>query len=217
MKADYFRYMEIEKSEVSPMSGNWIMGVRWMSEVTRGRVDNENNNQSRYLNILNIVQGGVYIYKSESIAIRNRNILEYRLEHRKAVCTGRETQECYVRTWDRNRNQIRTGTGTGTKLEMVIWGRYWWYPSSSVELNSGNLGSQCEAVIAVLQGLMSSKVKLVPGVWQEVWQVLELAEVLFSKVTWVLWDVTWLFPCNPVGPVPHELLWQCRICLKLQK
>jgi len=69
MKSDYFRYMEIEQSEVSPMSGEWIMGVRWMSEVTRGRVDNENNNQSRYLNILNIVQGGVYIYKSESIAI----------------------------------------------------------------------------------------------------------------------------------------------------
>jgi len=29
-----------------------------MSEVTRGRVDNENNSQSQYLNILNIVQGG---------------------------------------------------------------------------------------------------------------------------------------------------------------
>ena len=26
-----------------------------------------------------------------------------------------------------------------------------------MELNSGNLGSQCEAVIAVLQGLMSSE------------------------------------------------------------
>jgi len=33
-----------------------------------------------------------------------------------------------------------------------------------VELNSGNLGSQCEAVIVVLQGLMSSEVELVPGV-----------------------------------------------------
>jgi len=32
-----------------------------------------------------------------------------------------------------------------------------------VELNSGNLGSRCEAVIAVLQGLMSSEVELVPG------------------------------------------------------
>jgi len=57
------------------------------------------------LNISNIVQGGVYIYKSESIAIRNRNILEYGLEHRKVVCTGRETQECDVRTQDRNRKK----------------------------------------------------------------------------------------------------------------
>ena len=63
---------------------------------------------------------GVYIYESESIGIRNENMLEYGLEHRKAMCTGRETQECYVRTWNRNRNKIRTGTGTGTKLETVI-------------------------------------------------------------------------------------------------
>ena len=34
---------------------------------------------------------GVYIYKSESIAIRNGKILEYRSEHRKAMCTARET------------------------------------------------------------------------------------------------------------------------------
>jgi len=38
-----------------------------MSEVTRGRVDNENNNQSRFRTYRNIVQGGVYIYKSESM------------------------------------------------------------------------------------------------------------------------------------------------------
>ena len=50
---------------------------------------------------------GVYIYESESIAIRNRKISEYGLEHRKAMCTARETQECYVRTWDRNRNKNR--------------------------------------------------------------------------------------------------------------
>ena len=50
-----------------------------------------------YLNISNIVQGGgLYIYESESIAIRNGKILEYRLEHRKVMCTARETQECYV-------------------------------------------------------------------------------------------------------------------------
>ena len=32
-----------------------------------------------------------------------------------------------------------------------------------MELNSGNLGSRCEAVIVVLQGLMSSEVELVQG------------------------------------------------------
>jgi len=47
---------------------------------------------------------GVYIYESEDIAIRNRNISEYGSEHRKSVCTGRETQEFNVRTQDRNRN-----------------------------------------------------------------------------------------------------------------
>ena len=46
-----------------------------MSEVTRGQVDNENNSQSGYLNILNVVQVGVYIYESESIAIRNGKYL----------------------------------------------------------------------------------------------------------------------------------------------
>ena len=44
---------------------------------------------------------------SESIAIRNRNIMEYRSEHRKAVSTARITQECYVGTWNRNRNKNR--------------------------------------------------------------------------------------------------------------
>jgi len=50
---------------------------------------------------------GVYIYEPESIAIRNRKISEYGLEHRKVMCTARETQECYVRTQDRNRNKNR--------------------------------------------------------------------------------------------------------------
>ena len=50
---------------------------------------------------------GVYIYKSESIAIRNGDILEYGSEHRKAMCTERETQEFYVGTQDRNRNKNR--------------------------------------------------------------------------------------------------------------
>ena len=47
---------------------------------------------------------GVYIYESESIAIRNRNITEYGSEHRKAVWIARE---CYAGTHDRNRNKNR--------------------------------------------------------------------------------------------------------------
>ena len=58
MKADYFRYIGNRESEVFPVGGNRITGVGWMLEVTRGRVDNENNNQSRYSNMSNIVQGG---------------------------------------------------------------------------------------------------------------------------------------------------------------
>jgi len=75
-----------------------------------------------------------------------------------------ETQECYAGTWNRNRNKIRTGTGTGTKLEMVILRTVLMIPELSMELNSGNLRSRCEAVIVVLQGLMSSEVELVQGV-----------------------------------------------------
>ena len=56
-KSDISNIWELE-SEVFPIDGNQIMGVIWMLEVTRGRVDNENNNQSRYSNISNIVQGG---------------------------------------------------------------------------------------------------------------------------------------------------------------
>src|SRR5882724_1749825 len=97
-----YRY---RKSKVFPVSGIGLW--RWMSEVTRGRVDNENNSQSRYLNMSNIVQCGVYIYKSENITIRNRNITEFRSEHRKAMFTARETQECYVGKQNRNRNKIR--------------------------------------------------------------------------------------------------------------
>ena len=49
---------------------------------------------------------GVYIYKPESIAIRNRKISEYGLAHRNAMSehrTGTGTR-------------IGTGTETGTKL-----------------------------------------------------------------------------------------------------
>jgi len=52
-----------QESEVFPVGGNQITDVRWVSEVTRGRVDNENNSQSQYLNMSNIVQGGgLYIW-----------------------------------------------------------------------------------------------------------------------------------------------------------
>jgi len=60
---------------------------------------------------------GVYIYESESIAIRDRNILEYGLEHRKAMCTARETQECLSEHGIGTGPRLGTGTGTGTKLE----------------------------------------------------------------------------------------------------
>jgi len=78
------------------------MGIRLMSECTRGQVDNENNNQSQYSNISNMVQGGDYIYKSESIAISNRNISEYGSEHRNAM------------------SEHRIGTGTRIELELEL-------------------------------------------------------------------------------------------------
>ena len=56
------------KSEI----GIQITEVGVMSEMTRGQVDNENNNQSQYSNISNNIQSESLIYKSESIAIRNR-------------------------------------------------------------------------------------------------------------------------------------------------
>src|SRR5882724_6414862 len=63
---------------------------------------------------------GVYIYESESIAIRNRNISEYRSEHRKVVCTGREHRNAMLEHGTGTGTRIRTGTGTGTKLEREI-------------------------------------------------------------------------------------------------
>ena len=52
----------------------------------------------------------VYIYESEDIAIRNRNIMEFGLEHRNVML------EHGIGTGTR----LGTGTGTGTKLETVI-------------------------------------------------------------------------------------------------
>ena len=80
-----------------------------MSEVTRGQVDNENNSQSQYSNISNNIQGEGLIYDSENI-VKKWEILEYGLEHSKAMSTGRIAQECNVRIG------TGTGMGTGTKL-----------------------------------------------------------------------------------------------------
>jgi len=65
-------------------------------------------------------------------------------------------------------------------------------PSSSTELNSGNLGSRCEAVIAVLQGLMSSEVELVPGGVTGDVTGSELAEVCQQSHVSVMGCNTWL-------------------------
>jgi len=48
---------------------------------------------------------GVYIYESESIAIRNGKISEYGSEHRKVMCTVRDTQEGYVRNMGQEQEQ----------------------------------------------------------------------------------------------------------------
>ena len=63
---------------------------------------------------------GVYIYESESIVIRSRNISEYGSEHRKVVCTGREHRNAMSEHGTGTGTRIRTGIGTGTKLEREI-------------------------------------------------------------------------------------------------
>jgi len=75
-----------------------------MLEVTRGRVDNENISKLIFKHIEYSTRGGLYI-RSESIAIRNRNITEFGSEHRKAMCTG-----------GKHRNAMRN-TGQEQELE----------------------------------------------------------------------------------------------------
>ena len=80
-----------------------------MSEVTRGWVDNENNSQSRYLNILNNIQSESLIHKSESIAIRDGNIgvwigTQQGNEFRK----DNTAMQCWNRNRNRNRNRNKT-------------------------------------------------------------------------------------------------------------
>ena len=79
------------------------MEIRLMSEVTRGRVDNENNSQSQYSNILNNIH---YIYKSESIAIRNR----------KYQNMGQNTGKQCVQQGKHRNAMLEHGTGTGTRV-----------------------------------------------------------------------------------------------------
>jgi len=140
------------------------MGVGGIVGRTRGQVDNENNSQVNIRTYWIYYKVGVYIYECESIAIRNRNIMDYGLEHRK-WCVQQGKHRNAISEHGIGTGKIRNRNGTGTKLEMVILRMVLWYLSSSVEY-PGNLGSQCEAVIAVLPGLMSSEVELVQGVWQ---------------------------------------------------
>jgi len=80
----------------------------------RGRVDNENNNQSRYSNISNIVQGEVYIYESENIAIRNKNISEYGWNTGSDVYR-KGNKECYVGTLEQEQEQEKEQNWNGLK------------------------------------------------------------------------------------------------------
>jgi len=114
--------------------------------------------------------------------------MEFRSEHRKAMLQQGKHRNAMLEHGIGTGTRSGTGTGTGTKLEMVILRMVWWYPSLSMELNSGNLGSQCEAVIAVIQGLMSSKVELVLRGCDRGVTGSELAEVLSSKVMWVVME-----------------------------
>ena len=91
-----------------------------MSEVTRGRVDNENNSQSRYLNMSNIVQGGVYIYESESVAIRNGKYQNMDRNTGKQCVQQEKHRNVMLEHRIGTGTRLGTGTGTGTKLEMAI-------------------------------------------------------------------------------------------------
>ena len=56
MDIRYFQYIETGNQRYSQVTGIGLW--RLMLEVTRGQIDNENNTQSQYSNISNIVQGG---------------------------------------------------------------------------------------------------------------------------------------------------------------
>jgi len=86
-----------------------------------------------------------------------------------------------------NRNKNKNWNW-GLKLKTAIL-RSYGDTEFDAELNSGNLGSRCEAVIAVLQRADEFEVELVSGVWQGMWPVQNWPGFV-SEVTWVLRDVT---------------------------
>jgi len=65
-----------------------------------------NNSQSQYSNISNIVQVGVYIYESESIAIRNGKIFRIQIGTQESDVYSKGNT-AMLETWDRNRNKNR--------------------------------------------------------------------------------------------------------------
>jgi len=66
-------------------------------EVTRGRVDNENNSQSRYSNNIEYIQGGGLYNESESIAIRNGQWNTDRNTGKRCVQEGNTGMLCRIR------------------------------------------------------------------------------------------------------------------------
>jgi len=139
MKADYFVVYGNWESRGIP-SGRNPDYRSWMDlGVTRGRVTMRTIIKSIFEHI-NIVQGGGLYNRVRDIAIRNRNILEYGSEHRKACVQEGKHRNAMLEHGQEQEQRIRTGTGTGTKLETVILRSVWWYQVWVWELNPGILG-----------------------------------------------------------------------------
>jgi len=96
--------------------------------------------------------------------------------------------------------------------------RYWRYPSLSAELKFWESWESCEAVIVVLQGLMSSKVELVQGC-EQVRKLAEVCQQSYVRVTGCNTYSTYcqnlcMNYCSPVmlgqklNPKP-EIIWCC--------
>jgi len=72
--------------------------------VTRGQVDNENNNQSQYLNMSNTYKVESLIYGVREHSHWNGDIRSARLETQQGNEYRNEKQECGVRTGTRGEN-----------------------------------------------------------------------------------------------------------------